>query len=84
MDVLKARVEAMSEKNRRQLIKDYERLEQEGSIDDTTLRRETEALIDSLGASRHSISLWMGFLAMEVYRHYANRYFDVLRERNGE
>jgi hypothetical protein len=79
MNVLQQFVNNLSDEDRQQIIKDYDKFEHDGFIEDCILRTSTITLIRQLGANENMITLWMKELAFEIFREYAYKYIGLMK-----
>lgn len=66
-----------------QIIEDYERFLEAGSIGDCLLRTQAEVLMGELGTKEH-VTFWMMDVATECYKHFARKYLENIKESESD
>lgn len=74
-NLVKEYVATFSDQEKRQIIKDYETLNEKGMIGDCLLRTKGEFLINEIGTNLPIVS-FMNFIAVECYKFYAYKYLN--------
>jgi hypothetical protein len=78
MKTLQERIQALSTDELREIIRNYEQFEEDGSIGDCLLRSIAEGIKEDLGCiSGFPVVLWMEKVAFEAYREAFHRYDPV-------
>lgn len=70
-------VARLSDAEKIAIINSYEKFECDGHIGNEPIRIHAEHIVDSIGASNVMITLWMKELAVECYRAFTQKYFEL-------
>lgn len=78
MNVVRRTVNSLTDRERLQLIADYQRFEKDGFIGDCLLRQTAERISATFGGGAGNPPLWMEQVANAAYRNFAERFIEEM------
>lgn len=67
-------VEKLSEDEMKEIIRSFEKFEEDGYIGDEPIRQYTQKMISEYNLPTSTIVIWMNHLAFRVYKYFVDKY----------